>query len=184
MKLSLAVQTMANLSFSKFLVADSFRFTVLTKLVAAIFFAEKLCKAKAHHIFFQNDSVLTYSIFENLTSCLFIILKTPVFKASIVDPDHTLQMQYLIWDYTVANVTFMGLQELMDYYSDLPLIIHFKFPRLFPDFLVTFYSFPYPMTDQKNIFILYFNGVNGITSNLGATLKGKNLFAKGANSFL
>ena len=33
-------------------------------------------------------------------------------------------------------------------------------------------------------FILYFNGVNCITSNYGVTLTGKNLLPKGANSFL
>ena len=32
--------------------------------------------------------------------------------------------------------------------------------------------------------LLYFNGVNYITSNLGVTLKGKDLLPKGANSFL
>ena len=32
------------------------------------------------------------------------------------------------------------------------------------------------------MFILYFNGVNCITSNLGVTLKGKDLLPKGANS--
>ena len=51
-------------------------------------------------------------------------------------------------------------------------------------FLVTFYSVPYPLSDKKITFILYFNGVNCITSNLGVTLKGKNLLPKGANSFL
>ena len=54
----------------------------------------------------------------------------------------------------------------------------------FPDFSLTFYSFPYPFTDQKTFFILYFNGANCITSTLGVTLKRKNLLPKGANSFL
>ena len=31
----------------------------------------------------------------------------------------------------------------------LPLIIHFKIPCLFPDFSLTFYSFPYPLIDPK-----------------------------------
>ena len=66
----------------------------------------------------------------------------------------------------------------------LLLIIHFEIPRLLPDFFLTFYSFPYPLTAQKIIFILYFNGVICITSNLGVALKGKNLLPKGANSFL
>ena len=39
----------------------------------------------------------------------------------------------------------------------------------FPDFSLTLYSFPYPLTDQKIIFILYFNDANCITSNLGGT---------------
>ena len=38
--------------------------------------------------------------------------------------------------------------------------------------------------ELKIIFILYFNGATCITSNLGVTLKGKNLLPKGANSFL
>ena len=58
-------------------------------------------------------------------------------------------------------------------FSGLPLIIHFKIPWLFPDFSLTFYSFPYPLTDPKTniIFMLYFNGVKCITSNLRVTLK-------------
>ena len=57
--------------------------------------------------------------------------------------------------------------------------------RLFPDFFPDIFSFPYPLTDKKEIiFILYFNGANCITSNLRVTLKGKNLLPKGANSFL
>ena len=58
---------------------------------------------------------------------------------------------------------------------------HLPSTAKFPDFSLTFYSFPYPLTDKKIIFILYFNGVSRITSNLGVTLKEKNL---GANSFL
>ena len=42
----------------------------------------------------------------------------------------------------------------------------------------TFYSFSYPLTDQKIIFILYFSCANFITSNLGVTLKGKYLLPK------
>ena len=67
---------------------------------------------------------------------------------------------------------------------------HLSSTSKFPDFSLifsrTFYSFPYPLTDQKKIFFIpYFNGVkvNCITSSLGVTLKGKNLL-KGANSFL
>ena len=60
-----------------------------------------------------------------------------------------------------------------------PLQNSLTFPRFFPDIL----SFPYPLTDKKIIFFLYFNGVNGITSNVGITLKGKNLLPMGANSF-
>ena len=68
--------------------------------------------------------------------------------------------------------------------AGLPLIIHLKVPRLFPDLSQTFYSFPYPVSDQKFFFInLYLNGANCITSNLGFTLKGKNLLHEGANSF-
>ena len=51
------------------------------------------------------------------------------------------------------------------------------FSLIFP---LTFYSFPYHL--KKNI--LYFNAANYITSNLGTTLKGKNLLPVGANSFL
>ena len=54
----------------------------------------------------------------------------------------------------------------------------------FPDFSLTFYSFPYPMTDHKISFILYHNDSNCIPSKLGVTLKRKNLLLKGANSFL
>ena len=45
--------------------------------------------------------------------------------------------------------------------------------RLFPDFSLTFRSFPYPLTEikKKIIFILYFNGANCITSNWGLLLK-------------
>ena len=68
--------------------------------------------------------------------------------------------------------------------TGLPLIILLKIPWLFPDFSLTFYSFPYPLTDKKIIFIPCFNSANCITSNLGVTLKGKNLLPKGANSFL
>ena len=50
---------------------------------------------------------------------------------------------------------------------------------ILPDFSLTFYSFPYPLKDEKNIFIVYFNGANYITSNLGVTLKGKNLLRIG-----
>ena len=57
---------------------------------------------------------------------------------------------------------------------------HFKFP----DFSLTFNCFPYPLTDTKIIFIVYFNGVNSTSSNLRVTLKGKSLHPKGANSFL
>ena len=32
----------------------------------------------------------------------------------------------------------------------LPLIIHLKIPWLFPDFSLTFYSFPYPLTVKKS----------------------------------
>ena len=74
--------------------------------------------------------------------------------------------------------------SVLEIASELPLIIHFKVPGLCPDFSLTFYIFPYPLTDKKNIFIFYFNGVYCITSNLGVTLKGKNLLPKGANSFL
>ena len=51
---------------------------------------------------------------------------------------------------------------------------HLSSTLKFPVFSLTFYSFPYPLIDPKIIFILYFNDVNYITSNLGATLKGKN----------
>ena len=42
--------------------------------------------------------------------------------------------------------------------AGLPLIIHLKIPWLFPDFSLTFYSFPYRLTNKKIIFILYFEG--------------------------
>ena len=43
-------------------------------------------------------------------------------------------------------------------FSGLPLIIYFPIPWLFPNFSLTFYSFPYPLTDpKKKDFILYFN---------------------------
>ena len=57
---------------------------------------------------------------------------------------------------------------------------HLSFTSKFPDISLTFYSWQM----KKNHFILYFNGANCITSNLGVTLKGKNLLPKGANSFL
>ena len=79
-----------------------------------------------------------------------------------------------------ANVANLGLIL----HTGLPLIIHLKIPSLFPDFSLTFYSFPYPLKNKKNIFILYFNGANCITSNLGATLERKNLLPKRANFFL
>ena len=68
--------------------------------------------------------------------------------------------------------------------SGLPLIIHLQIPWLFPDFSLKFYSFPYPLTDQKIIFILYFNGAQIITSNLEVILEENNLLPKGANFFL
>ena len=52
---------------------------------------------------------------------------------------------------------------------------------IFPDIL----QFSIPSDKSKKFFfILYFNGVNCITSNLGVTLKGKNLLPWGANCFL
>ena len=51
--------------------------------------------------------------------------------------------------------------------AGLPLIIHLKILLLFPDFSLIFYSFPYPLTDKKIVLILYFNGANCITSDLG-----------------
>ena len=59
-------------------------------------------------------------------------------------------------------VTLPGLQ-----------LIHLKIPRLFPDIL----QFSIPLTDQKEIFILYFSA-NCITSNLGVTIKRKNLLPR------
>ena len=53
--------------------------------------------------------------------------------------------------------------------SGLPLIIHLKVPRLFPDI----FSFPYRLTEKKSFFIIYFDDANCITSNLGVILKGK-----------
>ena len=75
------------------------------------------------------------------------------------------------------GIFFQGTQE-----PGLPLIIHFKIPRFFPEILQ--FSIPSDRSKKKIIFILYFNGVNCITSDLGVTLKGKNLLPKGANSFL
>ena len=60
--------------------------------------------------------------------------------------------------------------------TGLPLIIKLKIPYLFPDFSLTFYSFPYPLIDQKIIFILLFNSANCITSNLGLLLKDRKFF--------
>ena len=45
---------------------------------------------------------------------------------------------------------------------------HLSFISKFPDFSLTFHSFPYPLTDQKIIFILYFNN--------GADLLGSKIF--------
>ena len=47
-------------------------------------------------------------------------------------------------------------------------------PQIFSDFSLTFLQ----LTDKKNHLILYFNGAKCITSNLGVTLKGKNLLPK------
>ena len=60
---------------------------------------------------------------------------------------------------------------------------HLSSTSKFPDFSLTFYSFPYPLTDKKNniIYLLYFNGAS--TSNLGVTLKGINMLPKGSNCF-
>ena len=52
---------------------------------------------------------------------------------------------------------------------------HLSLTSKFPDSSLTFYSFPYFLSGQKIIFILYLNGANYITSNLGVTFKGKNL---------
>ena len=60
--------------------------------------------------------------------------------------------------------------------QNYPQGCHLSSISKFPDFSLTFYSFPYPLTDKKKIiFILYFHGGNCITSNLGVTLKRKNL---------
>ena len=40
--------------------------------------------------------------------------------------------------------------------TGLPLIIHLKIPGLFPDFSLTFYSFPYPLTDTKEKLFIFF----------------------------
>ena len=49
---------------------------------------------------------------------------------------------------------------------------HLSSTSKFPDFSLTFYSFPYPMSDPEIFFfILYLNGANCITSNLGLLLK-------------
>ena len=67
--------------------------------------------------------------------------------------------------------------------SGLPLIIHLKIPRLFPDFSLIFYSFPYPLTDKKKSF-LFSTLMVLIVSLFGVTLTGKNLLPMGTNSFL
>ena len=68
-------------------------------------------------------------------------------------------------------------------HTGLPLIIHLKIPWLFPAFFLTFYSFPYPLTDKKSFFSLYFEGANFFTSNLGDALNGRNLFAPQGSKF-
>ena len=85
-----------------------------------------------------------------------------------------------LWDMDVN--TFRQFHKNL---TGLPLAIHLKIPWLFSDFSLTFYIFPYPLSDKKKtiIFIIYLNGTNCITSNLGVTLLGKNLLPKGANSF-
>ena len=40
-------------------------------------------------------------------------------------------------------------------HTGLPLITHFKIPWLFPDCFLTFYPFPYPLTDQKKSFLFF-----------------------------
>ena len=69
---------------------------------------------------------------------------------------------------------------LVNYYIRVAIYHPPKFHD-FSDFSLTFCSFPSPLIDQKkNVFILYFDGANCITSNTGVTLKGKNLLPKGA----
>ena len=51
---------------------------------------------------------------------------------------------------------------------------HLSSTLKFPEFSLTFYSFPIPLTDQNEIiFACYHNDANCITSKLGVTLKGK-----------
>ena len=52
-----------------------------------------------------------------------------------------------------------------------------------PDFSLIFYSFPYPLTDKKNVFLTLMVLIVSLQI-WGVTLKGKNLLPKEANSFL
>ena len=63
----------------------------------------------------------------------------------------------------------------MSRFDCIPRVTTYHSPHNSLTFSLIF-SFPYPLTNKKEIiFILYFNGAKCITSNLGVTLKGKNL---------
>ena len=95
--------------------------------------------------------------------------------SGIESPDISCKLQKNLF-----NLSFYT--DCIEVLSGLPLIIHLKLPWLFPISLIS--SFPYLwQINKKLFFILYFNGANCITSNLGVTLKGKNFLPKGANSF-
>ena len=56
-------------------------------------------------------------------------------------------------------------------YSGLPLIIHLKIPWLFPDFSLTFYSFPYPRKNQKSFLFFTLMVLTVSPQNWGLLLK-------------
>ena len=60
-----------------------------------------------------------------------------------------------------------------------------KLPDFSLIFSLIFYSFPYPLTDKKIVFILNFNGANCITINLGLLSQERicSPLPMGANSF-
>ena len=117
----------------------------------------------------------TSSIYHLRHTTSILITATALINATAPPPSFTEIMSYWPTNFQVFIILFILNSCLLLWLS---LIIHFKIPRLFPDFPLTFHSFPYPLTDKKIIFILYFNGAN-----LGVILKGKNLLPEGANTF-
>ena len=73
-------------------------------------------------------------------------------------------------------------------FNHIQQVCHLSSASRFPDssLTLTFYSFSYPLTDQKkNHFYLFTLMVPTVfISSFGVMLKGKNLLPQGANSFL